>query len=530
MTNRGATTVEEGAKRHLTAVPTGVAWLPRPQRLQRVWAYGVIPEANPWVCGVVGVRITESFSAHSTALFLSLCVCDVSHPVKASSSPTMRRHQPFGRGQRRLLLLVLAFAGLGAAQEEPQDRGVVLGSIKRAPGAIHELTPDELCASVAQYGVTPPTTLSSDMEDRLRLTLYEVRHKLLARRNEIVMHAERVVREVHEQSGNDFVTHLSLDDVVADDNAIYASGAKNRILAECQTQTGIGALLALFLTVYAPLGRLHRGAALLPSWLSIARPMPPARTPRYLTITLAGSALLALLQLTKDSLRALLGAPSLFCEKLAAIVCREGIFEWVAEAEEHEEEQIRRGGEEQEEEQEAKEGPLLLARRGVAVPVLLLASGSSIFEESVFRGVLLHGLITRARLRPWLASLVSSAIFGIAHVGNEADQLRKAIYAAWTFAGGMIFSGAYVATGGGCLVPILLHFGLNSIIFGDSARKVAQKVWNDRQEMRKIVAAVSAAPQPASSGKAQDGGHGPVEHDQIGNFRRMKMTSLAVDT
>ena len=110
----------------------------------------------------------------SDALCTTVCVMCPTAPQKASSSPTMRRHQPFGRGQCRLLLLVLAFAGLGAAQEEPQDRGVVLG-IKRAPGAIHEPTLDELCASVAQYGVTPPTTLSSDMEDRLRLTLYEVR-------------------------------------------------------------------------------------------------------------------------------------------------------------------------------------------------------------------------------------------------------------------------------------------------------------------------------------------------------------------
>ena len=223
--------------------------------------------------------------------------------------------------------------------------------------------------------------------------------------------------------------------------------------------------------------------------------------------------------MAKNTARELLGAPSYFCEKLAAIVCRDGILEWTAEVEQYE----QRHRMQRAEDESDNGAPMIVARQGVAVPVLLLASGSSIFEEAVFRGVLLHGLITRARMRPWLASLLSSAVFGIAHVGNEGDQLRKAVYAAWTFAGGMIFSGAYIATRGGCFVPTLLHFGLNALIFSDSASKVARKVRAEREEMRRVAARESAASSSTSHPEP-----GAIKSQGIGHFNRMQTMSIHV--
>ena len=92
-----------------------------------------------------------------------------------------------------------------------------------------------------------------------------------------------------------------------------------------------------------------------------------------------------------------------------------------------------------------------------------------------FRGLLLHGLITRARLRPFAAAVLSSGLFGLMHVGNEASPLLRRIYALWTFVGGLVFGSAYLHTQGGLLLPIALHFGLNALIFGHSVREVAAK-------------------------------------------------------
>ena len=107
--------------------------------------------------------------------------------------------------------------------------------------------------------------------------------------------------------------------------------------------------------------------------------------------------------------------------------------------------------------------------------------GSSIFEEVAYRGVLLHGLM-RLRLGPLgpmgprLASFLSSAAFGLAHVGNEQGLKHQSIYAGWTFVAGLICSAAYIGTRGGLVVPTLLHFVNNAVVFGVSAHKVARKL------------------------------------------------------
>ena len=104
----------------------------------------------------------------------------------------------------------------------------------------------------------------------------------------------------------------------------------------------------------------------------------------------------------------------------------------------------------------------------------------------------MHALLTRLRLPPLLAALLSSAVFGIAHVGNERTSLHKAIYAAWTFVGGLVFSAAYVGTAGGLALPVLLHFGLNSIVFGHSIGLVAHKIVAQREAVEQIAARLAA--------------------------------------
>jgi hypothetical protein len=117
----------------------------------------------------------------------------------------------------------------------------------------------------------------------------------------------------------------------------------------------------------------------------------------------------------------------------------------------------------------------------VLVPVAILATGSSVFEEVVFRGILLHALVAKARWPAGLAAVLTSALFGWMHLKNDEGHPHGAIYAGWTFLGGLVFSASYLGTQGGLIAPIALHFGLNAIIFGDSVLRVGAKLWEDRQ-------------------------------------------------
>ena len=110
----------------------------------------------------------------------------------------------------------------------------------------------------------------------------------------------------------------------------------------------------------------------------------------------------------------------------------------------------------------------------------------SISSQVLFRGLLLHALLTKARMGPRLAALLSALLFGLAHVGNEGSWLHKALYAGWTTVGGLIFGAAYTGTHGGLLLPIALHFGLNSIIFAHSAGLVAKDLLHQRRAASEI--------------------------------------------
>ena len=60
----------------------------------------------------------------------------------------------------------------------------------------------------------------------------------------------------------------------------------------------------------------------------------------------------------------------------------------------------------------------------------------------LFRALLLHGLVSKARLPAPLAAALSSAVFGAMHIWNERSAVQRSIYAAWTFLGGWRFGGA----------------------------------------------------------------------------------------
>lgn len=119
-----------------------------------------------------------------------------------------------------------------------------------------------------------------------------------------------------------------------------------------------------------------------------------------------------------------------------------------------------------------------------------MLSLSSILEETVFRGLMLHALITRLKCHPFVSALLSSAIFGISHIANERSLVQRCIYAAWTFLGGLIFGSAYLGTQGGLLLPILLHFFNNAIVAAICTKKVAMKLVEERDALRAVAVRV----------------------------------------
>ena len=200
---------------------------------------------------------------------------------------------------------------------------------------------------------------------------------------------------------------------------------------------------------------------------------------KYGALFTTTSALLGLLQATTQCIRRLVGAPAVFSRKLTACCCREGVFEWVLDMETALAASSRK--------------PLLLLRRKIWEPIITLAAGSSICEEAVFRGLILHALLVRAKMNPVLASVLSSALFGLSHIGNEYSLLQRSIYAGWTFFGGLIFGAAYLGTRGGLVMPILLHFFNNAIVFGVSVQQVGDKMLAERQMYQKIQSRVAAS-------------------------------------
>ena len=102
----------------------------------------------------------------------------------------------------------------------------------------------------------------------------------------------------------------------------------------------------------------------------------------------------------------------------------------------------------------------------VRVTLGLLVAG---LEETVFRGILLGGLLQRLRLRLtrrlWVAVLGSSLLFGLSHVMNLTHQslpltLMQMVQA---FGLGLVLSALYLRTGS-LLWAMLFHFGLDTAV------------------------------------------------------------------
>ncbi len=361
----------------------------------------------------------------------------------------------------RLVLCVIFAATSGAEDPKP-----VLGQLIHAHRGIHAMNRTEL---EAELDTRNAPHLPTDSEDELRMRLYHARSQLLQRRAAHVMHAEAILAEVNQYSDERVLAALSLDSVLADDNAIFMNAMGSRMLEGLKIQAGVGTIVGLLLMHFAPFGRLQRRMPLPISFVS-----PLVHTA---AICAAGGALLGMLQVALQHVRRLAGAPSYFCQKLAAVTCRDAAVSWLLDWDEQQQQQRAPSA------SSASMQPVLplWQRRGVLVPVLILATGSSIFEEVLFRGILLHALVAKARWRAGIASALTSVLFGLMHLKNDEGRTHGAIYAGWTCLGGLIFSAAYLGTQGSLIAPILLHFGLNALIFGDSALRVGVKLRADRQ-------------------------------------------------
>ena len=90
------------------------------------------------------------------------------------------------------------------------------------------------------------------------------------------------------------------------------------------------------------------------------------------------------------------------------------------------------------------------------LPALALSIPSAIVEEIVFRGVIFR--ITEERLGTIWALMISSSIFGFAHLANPNGTLLSAI--AITIEAGVLLGAAYIYSRN-LWLPIFIHFAWN---------------------------------------------------------------------
>jgi membrane protease YdiL (CAAX protease family) len=76
------------------------------------------------------------------------------------------------------------------------------------------------------------------------------------------------------------------------------------------------------------------------------------------------------------------------------------------------------------------------------IPAIAMAVKSAVFEELVFRGVLLQSV--ESMLGTWAGVIVSSAAFGLVHLMNPEATIGGAIYI--TIEAGLLLGGAYLLT------------------------------------------------------------------------------------
>lgn len=87
---------------------------------------------------------------------------------------------------------------------------------------------------------------------------------------------------------------------------------------------------------------------------------------------------------------------------------------------------------------------------------LMMAFGSSVFEEILFRGVIFR--IIEEKLGSYIALIISAAIFGFAHLANPETSIFAAIGIA--VQAGVLLGAAYIYSRN-LWLPIAIHFGWN---------------------------------------------------------------------
>jgi len=107
-------------------------------------------------------------------------------------------------------------------------------------------------------------------------------------------------------------------------------------------------------------------------------------------------------------------------------------------------------------------------------PALALGISSGIFEEILFRGIIFR--ITEERIGSIWALVISSSLFGLAHLANHNSTLYSAI--AITIEAGFLLGAAYIYSKN-LWLPIFIHFSWNfseggiygAVISGNSLEK-----------------------------------------------------------
>jgi membrane protease YdiL (CAAX protease family) len=78
----------------------------------------------------------------------------------------------------------------------------------------------------------------------------------------------------------------------------------------------------------------------------------------------------------------------------------------------------------------------------IMLPAVTMALGSGVFEELVYRGVLFR--VVEESLGSWISLLVSSLVFGVAHLHNENATVVGAL--SISVEAGLLLAGAYMMT------------------------------------------------------------------------------------
>ena len=113
-------------------------------------------------------------------------------------------------------VLALMLATSMASALQPDKQPSVLGELVHA-GCVYEMNREELEAEMTKRKAAF-SALESD--DHLRLKLLAERARLLNYRNTHVTHAAKVLEEL-DRAGAGFLSDLSIDTIMADDNAVF---------------------------------------------------------------------------------------------------------------------------------------------------------------------------------------------------------------------------------------------------------------------------------------------------------------------